>query len=121
MFSQNGFESDSHLQYYLKGFPGPYMKRVTDQSPLRLSELAVDETAYVAAVDPPPHGAGVALGRRLSELGFFVGERLRVVARGPFGGEPIAVRVGTSTFALRRHEAYCIRIELTQAEADPAP
>ena len=97
------------------------MKRPTDQAPSRLSELAVDETAYVAAVDAPRHAAGTALGQRLSELGFFVGERLRVVARGPFGGEPIAVRVGTSTFALRRHEAECVRIELTQSEAGPAP
>jgi ferrous iron transport protein A len=97
------------------------MKKPTDPAPLRLSELSVDDTAYVSAVDPPLHAAGAALGHRLSELGFFVGERLRVVARGPFGGEPIAVRVGTSTFALRRHEADCVRIELTQPEADPAP
>jgi ferrous iron transport protein A len=97
------------------------MKTLTDQAPSRLSELAVNDTAYVAAVDPPRHAAGAALGQRLSELGFFVGERLRVVARGPFGGEPIAVRVGTSTFALRRHEADCVRIELTQPEADSAP
>ena len=97
------------------------MKRAISQSPSRLSELAVDETAYVAAVDPPGQGAGMALGQRLSELGFFAGERLRVVARGPFGGEPIAVRVGTSTFALRRHEADCVRVELMQVEADPAP
>lgn len=95
--------------------------KATEQAQSRLSELAVDDTAYVAAVDPPRHAAGAALGQRLSELGFFVGERLRVVARGPFGGEPIAVRVGTSTFALRRHEADCIRIERTQSEADPAP
>ena len=97
------------------------MKRATHQLPSRLSELGVDETACVVAVDPPRHGAGNTLRERLSELGFFAGERLRVVARGPFGGEPIAVRVGTSTFALRRHEADCIRIELTQVEADAAP
>jgi len=88
---------------------------------MRLTELAVDEVAYVAAVDPPNHSWGTALGQRLSELGFFVGERLRVVARGPFGGEPIAVRVGSSTFALRRHEAHCIRIDVALPEADPAP
>ena len=88
---------------------------------MRLTELAVDEVAYVAAVDAPQHSWGAALGRRLSELGFFVGERLRVVARGPFGGEPIAVRVGTTTFALRRHEAQCIRIAVTLPEADLAP
>ncbi|HKE44691.1 MAG TPA: FeoA family protein [Steroidobacteraceae bacterium] len=97
------------------------MKKRPHNVPLRLTELAVDEVGYVAAVDAPRHSGGMALGERLSELGFFVGERLRVVARGPFGGEPIAVRVGTSTFALRRHEADCIRIDATHPEADPAP
>ena len=89
---------------------------------MRLTELAVDEIAFVASVDPPTHAGGASLGQRLAELGFFVGERLRVLARGPFGGEPIAVRVGSSTFALRRHEAHCIRIEVTVPEAaDLAP
>jgi|SRR5882672_12621811 len=97
------------------------MHKRPHNAPIRLTELAVDQVGYVAAVDPPRHSAGAALGQRLSELGFFVGERLRVVARGPFGGEPIAVRVGTSTFALRRHEADCIRIDVTRPEADPAP
>lgn len=48
--------------------------------------------------------------RRLFDLGFLPGESVRVLARGPVGGEPIAVRVGTSTFALRRLEAACIEI-----------
>ena len=87
---------------------------------MRLPELAADDPASVAAVDPPSHSGGHALRQRLSELGFFAGERLRVVARGPFGGEPIAVRVGTSTFALRRHEAHCVRIDFALPEADPA-
>lgn len=47
---------------------------------------------------------------RLHDLGFVPGELVHVLARGPLGGEPIAVRVGTSTFALRSHEADCILI-----------
>ncbi|HEY7378191.1 MAG TPA: FeoA family protein [Steroidobacteraceae bacterium] len=97
------------------------MKQQPQNTPQRLTEMAVDEVGYVAAVEPPHHSAGAALRDRLSELGFFVGERLRVVARGPFGGEPIAVRVGTSTFALRRHEAHCVRIDATLPETDQAP
>ena len=96
------------------------MKAAPNSAPMRLTELEVDETAYVAAVEPPNHLGGPALRQRLSELGFITGERLRVVARGPFGGEPIAVRVGTSTFALRRHEAHCVRIDFALPEADPA-
>jgi ferrous iron transport protein A len=46
----------------------------------------------------------------LAELGFLPGEKLRIVARGFMGREPIAVRIGTSTFALRMFEAACIRV-----------
>jgi hypothetical protein len=35
----------------------------------------------------------------------FDGERVRVVARGHPGGDPVAVRVGNTMFALRRFEA----------------
>jgi ferrous iron transport protein A len=52
----------------------------------------------------------VGLGRRLAELGFLPGETVRIVARGLLGREPIAVRIGTGTFALRRFEAACVRV-----------
>lgn len=50
---------------------------------------------------------------RLLEIGFLPGERLRVVARSLPGGDPIAVRVGSTTFALRRREAALIRVTTT--------
>ena len=55
--------------------------------------------------------AGVDVARRLMELGFVPGERIRVLKRGMPGGGPIAVRVGQSTFALRRFEAAMISIQ----------
>ena len=45
-----------------------------------------------------------------ADLGFVPGEYVRIVARGALGGEPLAVRVGRSTFALRRHEAACVQV-----------
>lgn len=45
------------------------------------------------------------LALRLFEIGFIDGERVRVVARGHPGGDPVAVRVGNTMFALRRFEA----------------
>jgi ferrous iron transport protein A len=48
---------------------------------------------------------GGDIGLRLLELGFVEGEPLRVIAHGYPGGEPIAVRIGNTTFALRRFEA----------------
>ena len=48
--------------------------------------------------------------RLLDEIGFAVGERVEVMVRGVPGGDPLAVRVGESTFALRRAEAACIEV-----------
>ena len=50
---------------------------------------------------------------RLLEIGFLPGERVRVVARAFPAGEPLAVRIGRSTFALRRREAALVRISTT--------
>ncbi len=71
----------------------------------------------VSAVDPggcPEPQVTAGLSRRLAELGFLPGERLRIVARGFLGRDPIAVRIGTGTFALRLFEAACIRVCLEQ-------
>jgi ferrous iron transport protein A len=74
-----------------------------------LADLAVGQSATVAAVDP--QHASISVARRLAEIGFLVGENIRVLARVP-GGGPIAVRIGSSTFALRPHEASCVRLQL---------
>ena len=46
----------------------------------------------------------------LAEIGFLPGESVRVIARGAPGGDPLVVRIGDSTFALRKAEAACIRV-----------
>jgi len=75
-----------------------------------LSDLAKGESARVVRVVPSGPDVPADLTRRLADLGFLPGERVLVLARGPLGGEPVAVRVGTATFALRRLEADCIQI-----------
>ena len=75
-----------------------------------LSELAKGQCARVVRVEASGADVPADLTRRLADLGFLPGERVQVLARGPLGGEPVAVRVGTATFALRRQEADCIRI-----------
>lgn len=47
---------------------------------------------------------------RLLEVGFLPGETVRLMASGMPGRDPLAVRVGQSTFALRRHEAALVRV-----------
>ncbi|MBY0464648.1 MAG: ferrous iron transport protein A [Burkholderiales bacterium] len=47
---------------------------------------------------------------RLLEIGFLPGERVRLMACSLPGRDPLAVRVGHSTFALRRHEAALVHV-----------
>ncbi len=49
-------------------------------------------------------------GRWLAEIGFLPGERVSVRARS-LGGDPLVVRIGSSTFALRRAEAACVQVQ----------
>lgn len=70
-----------------------------------LADLPVGGRAAVERVDE----AG-ALSRRLLEIGFFPGARVEVVAAQWPGDDPLAVRVGGSTFALRRREARLVRV-----------
>ena len=75
-----------------------------------LADLGIGQAAHIVAVTAVSADVPADLIRRLWDLGFMPGEAVRVLARGPLGGEPIAVRVGTSTFALRGQEAACIQI-----------
>lgn len=52
----------------------------------------------------------IAMRMRLLELGFAPGEQIRVIAESFPRRDPMAVRVGNTTFALRRHEASMIHI-----------
>jgi len=53
--------------------------------------------------------------RQLEEIGFHPGEQVMVMTRGIPGGDPLVVRVGQSTFALRGAEAACIQVERVAA------
>jgi ferrous iron transport protein A len=53
----------------------------------------------------------------LEEIGFLAGEQGRLVARGVPGGDPLVVRIGSSTFALRRAEASCVLVQAKQEQA----
>jgi len=74
-----------------------------------LTELPQGISAIIQAVTPLRSDAMRSLARRLAEIGFLPGETVRVLRR-VAGGEPIAVRIGGSTFALRKHEAQCIMV-----------
>jgi ferrous iron transport protein A len=75
-----------------------------------LMDLAPGASARVVSVTSSDSKTSVEVGRRLAELGFLPGEAVRIVARGLLARAPIAVRIGTATFALRLFEAACIRV-----------
>jgi ferrous iron transport protein A len=89
-----------------KGLLGP----VSEPLGMKLADLATGAEAHVVSVSAADTGGAGDLGRRLAELGFLPGEKIRIVARGFMGREPIAVRIGTGTFALRLFEATCVQV-----------
>lgn len=83
----------------------------TSTHTVRLDLLPEQHWATVVDVTVPHSAADRELVLRLVELGFVPGEHVRIVAEGINGRDPIAVRVGHTTFALRRHEASFILVE----------
>lgn len=79
------------------------------ESSRRLDALARGETAVISAV--VANGTVDAVALRLEDLGFVPGESVRLVTRGPVGGDPLVVQVGHTRFALRRAEASRIVVE----------
>ena len=90
--------------------PTPTNTAAAEMSDIRLTDLGVGTPARVVSVSTTDGAAPVELGRRLAELGFLPGEAVRIVAKGLMAKAPIAVRIGTGTFALRLFEAACVRV-----------
>ncbi len=80
------------------------------QQQISLSELPVGVPATVAAISQSTIEIDLALIQRLVEIGFVPGEKVKVIAHGHPGREPLAVRIGGTTFALRRFEADYIYV-----------
>jgi ferrous iron transport protein A len=55
------------------------------------------------------------IARRLRELGFVSGEPVRIIARGPIGGDPLLVQIGFTRFALRTSEAARVNVDVGAA------
>ncbi len=74
-----------------------------------IDALAVGEVALIAAIDRAGLDPGTA--QRLCELGFDEGVDVEILHGAPFGGDPLAVRVGNMVVALRRDMARLIEVE----------
>jgi len=74
--------------------------------------IALDEAAAAAAL------TSGELERRLIEMGLVEGALIEVLHEGFPRRDPIAVRVGDHTIALRRSEANAVRVRCVEAGAD---
>lgn len=88
-------------------------------STVTLSDLREGDSAVVVGLgEVGALGADTegreTLAARLRDIGFVPGARCEVVAR-MWLGDPLAVRIGGSTFALRRVEAAAVRVETRTA------
>jgi ferrous iron transport protein A len=97
----------------------PVVEQPADGS-CSLASLHKGARGVVSAIDHSEHSTGPAatadggIVRRLMELGFVPGESIEIIQELHPGGDPIAVRIGGSIFALRRREARAVMVRLAQ-------
>lgn len=88
-------------------------------SPVSLAMLARGSRGVVVAVREDTQSLGdearSTVSRRLLELGFIPGEVVEVIEQVWPGGDPMAIRVGNTTFALRRREAGAVMVAVDNA------
>ena len=76
-----------------------------------LSDLKIGETSTVLGFDTSrvdDQEFATDLEDRLLEIGFEEGLDVEILHQGPIGGDPIAVKIGIMTVALRKMEAAAI-------------
>lgn len=75
---------------------------------IALDQLPLGTKALVAAIDWDALDHGEA--SRLKHFGFDEGVAVEALHLGPFGRDPIAIRVGRMTVAIRRRHAGAVRV-----------
>ena len=73
-----------------------------------MAQAAIGDSFTVSGVVAPAGSPEWA--SQLQDIGFLPGEQVAIMARGLPGGDPMVVRVGLSTFALRLVEAACVQV-----------
>ncbi len=83
---------------------------------MTLDQAVLRQTRRVKQVKTAAHLADMS--RQLEEIGFTPNEQVTVLTRGFPGGDPLVVRVGLSTFALRKSEAALIQLHAPDSHVD---
>jgi ferrous iron transport protein A len=76
---------------------------------MTLDQLSNNVTKRVKRVESLPELPEISY--QLEEIGFIPGEKVTILRRNLMGGDPLMVRVGLSTFALRKKEASLIELD----------
>ena len=88
---------------------------------LPLDKAPLGFCGTVARIEPPEHSGALPaaeMERRLIELGFTEGARVKILHQGLIRRDPIAVRVNGATVALRRADAAGIIVSADTVTAD---
>ena len=83
----------------------------SSQFALALDQLQVGSRARIQGVDWTALDPSEAV--RLKHFGFDEGVAVEPLHQGPFGRDPLAVRVGRMTVAIRRTHARAIKVTLS--------
>ena len=75
-----------------------------------LDQLKLGTRAHIAAIDWASLGESEA--RRLKHFGFDEGVSIEPLHLGPFGRDPLAVRVGRMTVAIRKAQAQAVKVTI---------
>lgn len=75
---------------------------------LPLDQVKLGTRGRIAAIDWASLGEGEA--NRLRQFGFDEGVAIEPLHLGPFGRDPLAVRVGRMTVAIRKAQARAIKV-----------
>lgn len=76
-----------------------------------LNNIPIGQHLRIQRIDNPL--APPDLCQHLQQLGFLPGEEIVVQRRARPGNDPLIVRVGSCTFAMRKFEAACIQVEVS--------
>ncbi|WP_265569527.1 FeoA family protein [Sphingomicrobium nitratireducens] len=84
------------------------MTKAHPSDSLALDQLAIGTSAEISSIDWSLLAEGDA--NRLKHFGFDEGVAVTALHSGPFGRDPLAVRVGRMTVAIRRAHAAAVRV-----------
>jgi ferrous iron transport protein A len=81
---------------------------------LRLDQLPFRTPAIVGAIDWAALSDGD--GKRLRNLGFDEGVEIEALHAAPWGRDPLAVRIGRMTVAMRRAQASAVSVHVQRLD-----